>query len=1535
MSTQETGSTPGGGDTPRAICDIYAELGRGLLGLARELRAAGQGSQAQRRFAEAAQAFQQATREGGNPGGYAKDLGYAWEAQRRYEDAIRVYLEAILADPPRTRGLLDAAQLCLTRERATTLGRWIIIDWKPKVLACTLDDASRSGVRQFLARVHLYLGEYDAAIEQYELVLQGEPDRRWLDLEGLGQALWQSGQPKAAVPRLEEAVRLSVRAKALDDSVRARAKLGAALIDAGKPCSALRELRYALSLVGVRSVELRAKLWAELGRCRLALGRGDGGMLAAQRAIALDDKLPTAHAVLAAALVERNDFQDAIESAEEALRIDPRNTLAIRAEGQALIESGDEQGIRLTAQYLDEVPDDTACRLFLADAMRRVGRPPRDIAAVLEPALGREAAPKPSELYLELARAYLDVGNADLALKTLAGYDRGPGRPNPVAFLKLKGDILRQMGDERGALGSYDGALALDPSDPAVLAARASLLTDAERFGEALDAWGQAIDASPRNGKLKLELAVACKRAGQPERSWSAVQEAMRTGVYEKDARDAALLRAELAEQLPRSPEEQIEAYYEAGRQLGFNDEHERAERFFHRVVEAVPGHAARWYEVDTLRLLAATSDYPYRDRVKLGKARVCWERALAQGVPDREDAWAYVGGMLVSEGLGFMTPAVGRALLMWESVAYLERSLVLDDANLYAWLSLTRAQRTLGNLGTALTAAEGAAAIDAENTAAIDEKLAVYADLGDAERAQKLIDERRARERNTWLNGVGAFVLLLRSHQSADDDQRVTEYRLQALDLLDGVIRDDPSDLWAYALRAECLRALALLQPEEDSDVDYRRRAIEDLEKICSKAEVADELTLANAEYGRGNGRRAIELVEPLLEHPADTSGESYRLTGCCHLRLGDLAEGERRLATGIDRATSTPQLYSLKLNLAEIRREASSPGLDLLLGRLSDRLDSALALLGSAKRSAESELRGILDGAWSSQDTRGWTQTGARAGLARLFLRDRRLDEAADCYRALLADPEFPEARAGLERVAAGWRKKGEKALRRGWGHPHASTRASEYFRKALDLLEREQHRERGDLLVCLGLAFVQAGDEARAGEHFASAIGSYESDAPDAQAGAQLGELCRHLLTDMNWFWALDRLFSALSGEPSASQTLREQLALARAALTPFLDAALGLTPEDDEASDTFPLVEPIVLEIADSLSPPEGAEEDWLVIKHWIPEMRERVEDETGVRVPRVLVRGNAGLADDTYVISLQENPIVQGSVVSRHRYSPSAAQALEAAGVPLDELTPADHPLSGRPGWWIPAEHWQRVQNCDTCLLWEDPMQFAIAHLEAVLRRNLADFAGIQEVSDLLGRWARSESDRALIATAIPDEPTRVGFVRLVRALLREGVPVVNMKRILEAVRESGLRGTEIGDALQHVRLAIREELPGNAPGVKSFALPGEIEDAVLPWITSADGRRFFAVPPEEAQALLTKTGNLIPTGEPALVLVTEREEARPAIRSLIALEFPGVMVQSRRETTDEEARGDLAGPEVVITEWRTIKAPGGEVASDD
>jgi type III secretory pathway component EscV len=268
---------------------------------------------------------------------------------------------------------------------------------------------------------------------------------------------------------------------------------------------------------------------------------------------------------------------------------------------------------------------------------------------------------------------------------------------------------------------------------------------------------------------------------------------------------------------------------------------------------------------------------------------------------------------------------------------------------------------------------------------------------------------------------------------------------------------------------------------------------------------------------------------------------------------------------------------------------------------------------------------------------------------------------------------------------------------------------------------------------------------------------------------------------------------------------------------------------------------------------------------------------------------------------TYVISLDEVPLLVGNAQADKAYCIADPAQLVGLGVPEEEIEEASEPVTLRPGCWLPRQYWD-VAHAHQLPLWTDPLIFVIHHVEAVLRDNLAHFVGVQDVENMLESWSTTDEGRERIASALPDADARLRFARLLRALARERVPISDWRTILTAFQAAGPPTAELHDLVHTVRGALRASLPGNEPGARRLELPTALEDQIRPWVTTHAGKTFFALPPEDTQELLGEIRELLTENDAEqLVLVVQDGRTRPFVRRLVELEFPRIMVLAQDE----------------------------------
>jgi TolB-like protein len=181
------------------------------------------------------------------------------------------------------------------------------------------------------------------------------------------------------------------------------------------------------------------------------------------------------------------------EFCEQALRLDPGNTLALRLlVGRLGLSKFRGVDITAEAERLDDLvgkalavdPNDANARHAKGGLAILVHV--RDDEAIVE--FERAIAENPSDIdaYATLATIYINAGQAE---KAVAVFDKAirlsPHDPSLAKMLRWKGDALELLGrdEEASVLGSE--ALALTPNDPQILRKQAATLGNLGRDAEA------------------------------------------------------------------------------------------------------------------------------------------------------------------------------------------------------------------------------------------------------------------------------------------------------------------------------------------------------------------------------------------------------------------------------------------------------------------------------------------------------------------------------------------------------------------------------------------------------------------------------------------------------------------------------------------------------------------------------------------------------------------------------------------------------------------------------------------------------------------------------------------------------------------------------------------------------------------------------------------------------------------------------------------------------------------------------------------
>ena len=342
------------------------------------------------------------------------------------------------------------------------------------------------------------------------------------------------------------------------------------------------------------------------------------------------------------------------------------------------------------------------------------------------------------------------------------------------------------------------------------------------------------------------------------------------------------------------------------------------------------------------------------------------------------------------------------------------------------------------------------------------------------------------------------------------------------------------------------------------------------------------------------------------------------------------------------------------------------------------------------------------------------------------------------------------------------------------------------------------------------------------------------------------------------------------------------------------------------QEGQAQQMLPVVTPIALEVAGNLIPlVEDTGGGNKFLGEMVPMMRDGLFYELGVKFPGIRVRGNeTDLPDGTYIIMINEIPLVSGNVALDQVLVNDTVDRLTLLNIKGEE---AVNPANGSECAWIPAEFADIAEQAG--LTTWDAAGYMVLHLSSVLRKNAAEFVGIQEVQNMLEQL--EQAFPALVKEVVPKAVSPFQLTDILRRLVEEEISIRDLRSILQALAEWGQVENDTVMLTEYVRNALKRYIShkytrgGNTLVV--YLLDPQIEETVRSSIQHTQSGSYLALEPEITQEILTavrnEVGNLPPTAQNPVILTTM--EIRRYFRKLVELEFPHLAVLSYQELSPD------------------------------
>lgn len=298
------------------------------------------------------------------------------------------------------------------------------------------------------------------------------------------------------------------------------------------------------------------------------------------------------------------------------------------------------------------------------------------------------------------------------------------------------------------------------------------------------------------------------------------------------------------------------------------------------------------------------------------------------------------------------------------------------------------------------------------------------------------------------------------------------------------------------------------------------------------------------------------------------------------------------------------------------------------------------------------------------------------------------------------------------------------------------------------------------------------------------------------------------------------------------------------------------------------------------------------------------IRKKLSADFGFLLPTIRIRDNLDISPSDYKIVLNGTVRGTGSIEIGKELAINPGQVLEEV-----EGTKTVEPAFGLEAVWIREQDREYAQAVGYTVV--DAATVVATHLNHLLRSSTEEVFTFDIAQELLDKLA--ESSPKLLEDYIPEKLDLSSLVRILQNLLAEGVPLRDMRTILETIAENSSKSKDPDFLTSSVRarlgrLIVQEmTIPGQTMEV--MTLDPELEQLLTNMLTTAPSRDEVILDPDLSssffQAIAESVREFDQDDKQAILIVS------PTIRSwlanLIRKGGADLSVLSYREVPDDQS----------------------------
>ena len=285
-------------------------------------------------------------------------------------------------------------------------------------------------------------------------------------------------------------------------------------------------------------------------------------------------------------------------------------------------------------------------------------------------------------------------------------------------------------------------------------------------------------------------------------------------------------------------------------------------------------------------------------------------------------------------------------------------------------------------------------------------------------------------------------------------------------------------------------------------------------------------------------------------------------------------------------------------------------------------------------------------------------------------------------------------------------------------------------------------------------------------------------------------------------------------------------------------------------------TLLTVDPIEMEFGYSLIPMVDENSGGKLIGRIVIFRRQYAQD-MGFVIPSIRFHDSSALGTNQYVVKIKGEEVARGEILVDYYL------ALEPTN-PTGEIDGIEtvEPAYGIPSRWILPENKEMAEIYGYTVI--DPLSVMQTHLSEVVRSHAYELLGRAEVMQLVENLKRTAPE--LVEEAIPNFLTYANLERILRNLLREGVPIRDLGTILETAVDALGSTKDLDMVTENVRAALSRTITRRFcehGQLRVVTLDAEVEKRVISSLSKNEQGIYLAMGPDLMQQIITQLAEYI------------------------------------------------------------------------